>query len=130
MKDKCDFPAFVATRIQSNILHVSLKKIKKLTVKDVEDIYGYFRICGGENGVFVIVSFSGFIPPSEEAMIAAKKQSNQKYVNAMAYVISSAAPRLGVKFFMNFYRPKYPTDIFATQKEALNWILKEKKKQD
>ena len=129
MKDSSDYPAFTSHQLSGNILHITLKKVKKLMAKDVEDIYECFRLHGGDNGVFVIVSFSGFIPPSDDAMIEAKKQSNQKYVNAMVYVISSAAPRLGVKFFMNFYKPKYSTDIFATQKQAMDWILKEKKKQ-
>jgi hypothetical protein len=128
MKDLCDFPAFTAHRIPDNILHIALKKVKKLTAPDVSQIYDCYKEFNGDAGAFVLVTFAGYIPLSDEAMAEANKLQNQKYIRAMAYVIKSSALRIGAKFFMNFYKPKYPTDIFGTKAEAMAWLFREQKK--
>lgn len=129
MKDHCEFPAFEGHRIQDNIIHIELKKIKKMTAEDVMQMYDCFEKCGGENGVYVLVSFKGYVPMSDEAMDEAKKQESQKFVKATAFVIKTAALRVGIKFFMNFYKPKRPMSIFGKKDEALVWLKKEKKMQ-
>jgi hypothetical protein len=128
MKDLCDFPAFTAHLLQNNILHIALKKVKKLTALDVSQIYDCYKKFNDGEGVFVLVTFAGYIPLSDEAMEEANKLQNQKYIRAMAYVIESSALRIGAKFFMNFYKPKYPTDIFGTKPKAIAWLVKEQKK--
>jgi hypothetical protein len=123
MRDFCEYSAFSAERIDDNILHVNLRKVKKLTSEDVALMYKCFKECS-PGGVYVIVTFSGYMPLSEEAMDEAKKPANQKHIKAMAYVIRSSALRIMAKFFMNFYRPNYKSGIFNTKSEALVWVKK------
>lgn len=129
MKNHCEFPAFEGHRIQDNIIHIELKKIKKMTAEDVLQMYDCFEKCGEKNGVYVLVSFKGFVPMSDEAMDEAKKREIQKLVKATAFLIKTAALRVGIKFFMNFYKPKRPMNIFGKKDEAVAWLKKEKKKQ-
>jgi len=129
MKDHCEFPSFEGHRIQDNIIHIELKKIKKMTAEDVAQMYDCFEKCGGENGVYVLVSFKGYVPMSNEAMDEAKKQESQKFVRATAFVIKTAALRVGIKFFMNFYKPKRPMNIFGKKDEAVAWLKKERIKE-
>ena len=130
MKDSCDFPAFSGQRILDNIIHIEMKKVKELTSSDVETLYDCFEKCGGEKGVFVLVTFMGYIPMSDDAMAEAKKQENQKFVKATCFVIKSTALRVGIKFFMNFYKPKHKMNILATKEEGIAWLKKEKKLQE
>ena len=127
MKDHCEFPAFEGHRIQDNIIHIKLKKVKKMTAEDVTQIYDCFEKCEGANGVYVLVSFKGYVPMSDEAMHEAKKQESQRFVRATAFVIKTAALRVGIKFFMNFYKPKHPMNIFGKKDEAVVWLKKMKK---
>lgn len=129
MKDHCEFPAFEGHRIHDNIIHIELKKVKKLTAEDVRQIYDCYEKCGGKNGVFVMVSFKGYFPLSDEAMGEAKKLEKLNYVKATAYVVKSSSFRLGIKFFMNFYKPNRPMNIFGKREDALAWLKKEKKRQ-
>ncbi len=131
MKDSCDFPAFSGQRIQDNIVLIELKKIKQITSVDVAQIYDCFKECGGEQGVFVMVTFKGYIPMSDDAMAEAKKQGNEnkKTVRATSFVIKSTAFRLGINFFVNFYKPKHKIHICGTKEESLAWLKKEKKLQ-
>ena len=122
MKNTCDFPAFIASRIQDNFIHIEMKKIKKLTSSDVAQMYECFRRGGDGKGVFALVSFKGYIPMSDDAMAEARKPENQKHVRATAYVIRSAAFRVAIKFFMNFSKPKHPLNIFGTKIAALAWL--------
>jgi hypothetical protein len=129
MKDTWDFPAFTAHQLPSNVLHIALKKVKKLTSADVSQMYDCYKKYNGSRGAFVLVTFSGYFPLSDDAMIEANKPQNQKIVKAMAYVIKSSALRIGAKFFMNFYKPKYSSSVFGTKPEAITWLLKEQENQ-
>ncbi len=126
MKDTCEYPSFIGHRIQDNIVFIELKKIKKMTAQDVSEIFECFQKCGNEYGVYVLVTFKGYIPLSDEAMEEAQKEENRRIVKATAFVIKSTALRLGIKFFMNFYKPKQSINIFGTKEEAIIWLKKEK----
>lgn len=127
MKEKCDFPAFTGYRLGPNLLHVDFKKVKKLTAEDVLQVFGCYDKVGDGKMVYVLVTFNGFIPMSNDAMAEAKKLSKEKSNAATAYVVGNVALRLGINFFMNFYRPAYPVSISRTKAEALAWLEAQKK---
>lgn len=127
MKDKCDFPAFTGYRLDDRMLHVEFKKVKKITADDVSQIFECYGKVGEGKKVFVMVSFNGFIPMSNDAMAEAKKQGKRNRNAATAYVVTNAAVRMGINFFMNFYRPKYPINISKTKSEAIAWLHAQKK---
>ncbi|MEK6614906.1 MAG: hypothetical protein AABZ32_02170 [Bacteroidota bacterium] len=128
MKDQCDFPAFYVERIQENILHITIKKVKKLVSEDISQMYACYKEFSSKYGVYVILTFPKFLPICEDAMRAAKKKSNQKYVKAIAYVVSSAAVKAGANFFLKTFKPNYQSAIFNTKSEALSWVRKIKRK--
>ena len=127
MKNSCEFDSFSAHCLDVDILHIDFKKVKKLRAQDVEDIYVCHRKLGNGNKIYVLVTFRGFVPMSDEAMAEAKKQGKDEVQAAVAYVIKNFASRMGLKFFMNFYKPKYPINVTATKSEALAWLKKQKR---
>ena len=127
MKETYDFPAFTAYCLEDDILHIELKKVKKLTAKDVEDIFSCHEKIGSGNKVYVLVTFNGFIPLSDEAMAEAKKQGKRNLQAGTAYVVHNFALRMGINFFMNFYKPKYPMTIVPSKAAALSWLKLQKK---
>lgn len=126
MHHQYDFPAFAAYRLDDNMVHIEMKKIKKLTGEDVEQIYDCHKKIGEGRKVYVLVTFSGYIPISDEAMTQAKKSSKQEIQAATAYVVNNFALRIGVKFFINFYKPKYPINICGNKAEGISWLKQEK----
>src|ERR1035437_2433183 len=128
MKDQCDFPAFTAYRLEENILHTAMKNVKELSAKDVEQIQDCYLKIGDGNNVYVLVTFQGYIPLNDEAMEMANKNKAQNIHGATAYVVDNLAIRIGIRFFMNFHKHKYPVTIFGTRPEALSWLRQEKKK--
>ena len=130
MKDQCDFPAFTGYRIEDNIIHIEMKKVKKLISDDVVQIYDCFEKCGREKGVFVLITFKGYIPMSDEAMNEAKRNKLQKNVHANAFVIQTAAFRVAIKFFMTFYKPKQPIYICDSKAEGIAWLKQKKKERE
>ena len=128
MKDQCDFPAFTAYCLEDNILHVEMKKINQLTEKDVEQIFECHEKIGNGTPAYVLVTFAGYIPMSDEAMAYSKKRSKETPTAATSYVVNNFALRIGVKFFMNFHKPKYPINICGSKEEAISWLRQEKKK--
>ncbi len=129
MKDKCDFPAFTGYRLGEGMLHVEFKKVKKLTAEDIRQVFECHEKVGNGNKVYVLVTFSGCIPMSNDAMAEAKKQ-NERSANtsaATSYVVGNVVLRLGINFFMNFYKPKHPINISRNKAEALAWLTAMKK---
>lgn len=122
-----DFPAFTAYYLEDDILHIDLKKVKKLTGQDVEQIFSCYKGIGKGKKVYALVTFQGFIPMSDDAMVEAKKQSKKALQGAGAYVVNNFAIRMSIKFFMNFYKPKYPINICSTKSEAISWLKQQKK---
>lgn len=128
MKEQCDFPAFTAYCLEDNILHTAMKNVKELSAKDVEQIHDCYLKIGNGNKVYVLVTFQGYIPMSDEAMEMANKNKAQNIHGATAYVVGNLAIRIGIRFFMNFHKHKYPVTIFGTMPEAISWLRQEKKK--
>jgi hypothetical protein len=128
MKEQCDFPAFTAYRLEENILHIEMKKVNGLSAKDVWQINDcHLKIANGSK-IYLLVTFQGFIPLSDEAMKVANKNKAQNIHGATAYVVDNLAIRIGIKFFMNFHKHKYPVTIFGTKPEAIRWLRQEKRK--
>ena len=130
MKDSCDFPAFTAYCLGEQMLHIDMKKVKKLTALDVEQIYSCHEKIANGKKVYRLITFHGFIPMSDDAMAEAKKQSKRKMEGASAFVVSNFALRMSINFFMSFYKPQYPINICATKAEAVKWLTSVKKKMD
>jgi len=130
MKEQCDFPAFTAYRLEENILHIEIKKIKELSAKDVEQINDCHYKIGNGNKVYVLVTFQGFVPMNDEVIETAAKNRAQKIHGATAYVVDDSALRIGVRFFKIFHKPKYPIAIFGNKSEAVFWLRQEKKKNE
>jgi len=128
MKEQCDFPAFTAYRLDEDMVHIALKKIKQLTALDVQQIYSCHDKMGNGKRVYVLATFEGFIPLSDDAMVEAKKEGKRSPQAATACVVNNYALRVAIKFFMNFYKPDYPIHISSTKKEAIAWLKQQKKK--
>jgi hypothetical protein len=126
MKETCDFPAFTAHRLGDEVLHIEMKKVKKLFGKDVEQIYDCHLKIGKGKDIYLLVTFQGYIPMSDDAMAEAKKQGKSHKQAAAAYVVENSAIRMGIKFFINFYKPNYPIIISAKKSEAISWLLQQK----
>ncbi len=66
---------------------------------------------------------------SDEAMKEAKRKSKNRTEGASSYVVNNFALRVGIKFFMNFYKPRHAINICKSKAEAIAWLKKEKKRQ-
>ena len=128
MKEQCDFPAFTAYRLEENILHTAMKNVKELSAKDVEQINDCYLKIGNGNKVYVLVTFQDFIPISDKAIKAATENKVQNMRGATAYVVDNLAQRLGIRFFMNFHKHKFPIAIFGTKDKAIAWLREEMRK--
>jgi len=128
LKETCDFKTFTAHSLGENILHIEFKKVARLEIEDIRQIFECHDKLGKGEKVYVLVSFNGFIPMNEKAMKEAKLLGKKNRQAAVAYVVKNAALRMGIKFFLNFYNPQYPIYISAIKDDALAWLQKEKDK--
>ena len=122
MKEKLDFPAFMISLIEDDIVRVDFKKIKEMTPEHIDQLYSAVEKLGGGKKVGMISTFQGYIPMNNEVMAHSRKKEFQDKVFASASVLKSAALRMAVNFFSSFHKPKHPRKIFSSNESALKWL--------
>lgn len=60
---------------------------------------------------------------SKEAREFAITKRGHKNVLINAYVLDSLPHKILANFYIKFNKPPFPTKIFSTRKEALDWLL-------
>jgi len=121
MKEKIDHKAFTAHLFEEGIVRMDIKAVENLTADDVQKMYDTYLKLGNGKKVRILATCNKYIPLSKEAMQYAKANSG-KYISATAMVISNNVNRIGIKFFMNFYKPKHPFGVFSNTNEATKWL--------
>ena len=122
MKSKLDFPAFTISLIEKGIVQIDFKKIKEMTIENVEQLYGAIAEIGNAKKVYILTTFQAYIPMNKEVMAHSMKKEFQDRILASASVFRSTALRVAVKFFWTFHKPKQPRQIFESRESALQWL--------
>jgi len=52
----------------------------------------------------------------------AHKAPTVPYIEKSAIVLNNLGVRLLVKFYLRFFKPSYPSQIFGSKEAALNWL--------
>lgn len=127
MKKKYTSPSYTLTVIESCLLHLEFKKDKMLSAVDVNKLFTIYKKNLKRKKLFMMITFKGFLPLSDEAMARAVNKRIAKMHAASAFVIKRNFHRMGMDFFLNFYKPSYPIRIFSTNTAALAWLRKQKR---
>ena len=106
--------------ITDEIVHIKWKEGVELEIEDIDDVDDSFqKITQGEK-VKVLSEMGKFTNISPEARKYAAEQSPD--LICLGYVIHSLAQRLILRFYIKIKRRQYPTKVFTSYKEALEWL--------
>ena len=124
-------------RISHNVLYIFYKDNHRVELEDVVELNDYIYEMSeqGQYKVYTIVKSTGnFTSFTREAFNYLSKDApivKKKIVGCTATIINNLPSRMIARFFMNFYKPKYPMRLFANYEKANFWVkelmLKEKK---
>ncbi|MBI3502525.1 MAG: hypothetical protein HY063_12105 [Bacteroidetes bacterium] len=99
MKSRKEFPSFFISLLGEGIVHVEMKDVKEMSVKDTMQIYDEMERLGNGEKMCVLTTFNGFISSQDkEVSKYATTERAKKLVLATAYVFDSLALRIAVNF--------------------------------
>lgn len=123
MKERKELPSCFISLLEDRIVHVEMKAIKEMSLKDVIQIYDEIERIGKGQKMCVLTTFNGFISSrNKEISKYAASERARKLVLCNAYVLNSRALRIAVKFFIRFQKQETVRIVFENKRDALKWL--------
>ncbi len=125
--DKIRIKAGMVTRLQDDLIHMVYTDEYTIEVEHVREFNDLVDswMPDGEGAYFIVNLRGKYNDIRREAQDYLAKDAPilfKKKVRATAVIIDNLAGRILSKFFIQFFKPKYPTKIFSTDLDALNWL--------
>jgi hypothetical protein len=113
---------FKISLLDDHIVRVEIFRHAEVNIDDLDrnyKIYESFLI--GRRLPFLIV-FGEFSIAQRDVQKKFADQNRSAIKSMEAYVVNSLPHRIMGNFHIKFFKPKHPTKIFGTEKDALKWI--------
>ena len=107
---------------EEGILYTKVLPGAELTLAEAQKITeAEFKLAGGQKRpLFVDIRLVKSI--TREAREHFAGESVQRFVSAVALCIQSPLSRVIGNFFMGYNRPLFPTRLFTSEDEAIDWL--------
>ena len=121
-------PRMIKTRVgwvwlgQDGILRGDSDPDVELTVADVREIETATHSLVGDRPVLVLVDITNVRSMSRDARLAFGKTGRTAPTIALALLVRSRLSRVIGNFFLGLNRPKFPTQLFTDEAEAVAWL--------
>ncbi len=126
MKESIDLDTAVIQRYSEKILITRYKNGATVHLEDAIEIdETHFELSHGLE-VFTIVDMGGIenkVSKRAQEYFTKKGKMIPK-IKAVALIIDGIGNRLMSRFYMQLYKPYYPTKIFSSRKRAIDWFDK------
>jgi hypothetical protein len=93
-----------------------------ISAKEVSEIFDAEVILAKKKKHCILIDLRGFVKLSECAMKISASGKPVHYRKAAAFLVDSLAVRMQMQCYLNFARPKVPTQIFSDEDKALAWL--------
>ncbi len=112
---------------EDDIVRVVIEPNAHIEHEDLDRNHEIFKENLKQRRVPFIIIFGKFSTSDKQSRekFAHEERANYKLMEAL--VLNTLAHKLVANFHVNFYSPKYPTRIFATEKAAIKWIQENRK---
>lgn len=107
---------------KSGIVRVEYKEAVEIELKDVKEHIKILQKLSEGKPVPVLVDGRKDLTISPEAREYASSKEFEGLRSAQALLVGSLATKLIANFYINFHKPPHPAQIFADEKEAVEWL--------
>ncbi len=119
-------------KIADDIIYLENKDDFDIELVDAIEINAAYEKLANNSPVYSILSsaqsFNNFSKDAQEYLARTAPFVQANLLAGSAIVVTNLPNRLLAKFFINFYKPSYPTKITASVQEAETWLKDLKKK--
>jgi hypothetical protein len=106
--------------VNDDVIHLKWRQDVELEIPDIDEVEAAFQELTKGKKVKVLSEFGNYVNISAEARDYAAARSPECI--ALAYVITSLAQRIVIRFYIRLRRRQNPTKVFTSREEALNWL--------
>jgi hypothetical protein len=124
VKSKIEIECAVIEKLENGIIQISYKSNYRVELEDVKEVEKvYVGFSNGEAIYSLLISNGGFSQFSNEAQkFLAEEASIVSRIKGSAVVLNNLPFRILTRFFIKFYKPKFPTKIFSEYSDAVQWL--------
>lgn len=117
------------TKIDEDVVRVEIKKNYEITLSDLEENYNaYKQLFGDDMKLYILSVFNEGASTSLEVRNKFVSKERSAFKIAEAIVINSMAHRIVGNFVIKVQKPKHKMQAFGKEKEAMDWLLNERLK--
>ena len=124
MEKEIEINCAVIKKLAEDVILIIYKDDFYVELKDVLEVEGVYKELSDGKPIFSILdSTNQYVNFSKEAQNFLAKGSDVVFqLIASTVVINNLPVRLMTQFFILLHKPLFPTKIFKTRQEALDWI--------
>lgn len=129
MTEKYELEKAIIEKIDEDILVTKYKQGYDIELEDAEVIdRTHYEMSQGRD-VFTIVDMAGVENrvTKKAQEFYTKKAKMIPQIKAVGLIMDGLANRMVSKFYMQLYKPYYPTKIFKSRNEAIKWFAELRK---
>lgn len=106
--------------IAEDIILIEWKSETEIDESDIDELSEAFQELTQGRIVKVLQDFGRYTSITSQARDYAAKKSPE--VKALGYIIMGLGQRMIIRFYMNLKKRKYPTKVFMSREEGLDWL--------
>lgn len=107
---------------ENGIIRLVLAPATELENDDIDHIYSAVRRVADSDRYYIVVDASDIIASSNEVRDYAAKHADAGKIRACGIVCNSLSVKIIINFFLKFNKPLYPTRMFNSMNEAIQWV--------
>ena len=124
MKDFVEFDKATIKRLDGDVLQTVYKKGAVMDLIDAKELDSVLVTMAQGQEVFSLVDLTA---PDADLTNDAQSYFSRKArivpsIKAAGIVINSVRARIVARFYIQYFKPLYPTKIFGSTEEALRWF--------
>ena len=121
-----DIPCAVITQLDTNLIKIEYKDDYLVELEDAITVDHIVQEMTNMKPVFILMNTNGrysvFSSEAQKYLSYRAPMVVENRIMAFAVVVNTLPNRMLAKFYLNFFKPKYPFEIFKNEKNALSFL--------
>lgn len=120
--EKVELRTSVISLREDGIVQMDMKEVDEFLLQDAIDCAEIIKRLASTKKVRVLSSINYYVTMDKDVREFWASEHLESYISCEAFVVENVSMKMITKFYILFNKPKRPSQIFSTEKSALNWL--------
>lgn len=121
-----EIPCAIVSKLDHDLIKIVYKDNYQVELEDAKMVDAVFQEFSNDKPLYVLMDTSGrysvFSSEAQRFFTHEASMTLQNKIAVFAILINSLPNRLLVRFYLAFFRPRYPFEIFKKEEDALLFL--------